>query len=80
MIQTEVLAFRVRLVATLVQQEPVLGFSFGVWLQCRVSLIEVDSSGSSSGSDEEMSLVEEEIEESTSLCNQLLPSDRRFKH
>ena len=76
----EVLAFRVRLVAALVQQEPVLGFSFGVWLQCRVSLIEVDSSGSSSGSDEEMSLVEEEIEESTSLCNQLLPSDRRFRH
>ncbi|KAG2643489.1 hypothetical protein PVAP13_2KG338200 [Panicum virgatum] len=76
----EVVAFRVCLVAAPVQQEPVLGFNFSVWLQRWVSLIEADSSGSSSGSDQEMSSVEEEIEERTSLCNQLLPSDRRFRH
>jgi len=76
----EVLAIRVHPLMVPVQQEPVLGFSFGGWLQRGVSLIEADSSGSSSGSDEEMSSAEEEIEESTSLCNLLLPSDRRFRH
>ena len=76
----EVVAFRVCLVAAPVQQEPVLGFNFSVWLQRWVSLMEADSSGSSSGSDQEMSSVEEEIEERTSLCNQLLSSDRRFRH
>jgi len=51
----EVLAFRVRPAAAPVQKEPVLGFSFAGWLQRGVSLIKADSTGSSSGSDKDMS-------------------------
>jgi hypothetical protein len=44
----------VRPVAAPVQKEPVLEFSFTGWLQS-AELIKVDSSGSSSGSDKDMS-------------------------